>query len=146
MKRPKIIITIIFVIVTASASFALALAQTSTHPPGFPSSFYGVVDDQTVTENSMVTVWINGQLITSSKVKTFGADLVYSLRIPADDPSTTGVIEGGKEGDLLMFTIDELPAHHSDNNTWHGGTNIRLDLTLTEPVLNEKIYLPLIVK
>jgi len=146
MKRPKIIITIIFIIVTTSVSFALVRAQTSILPPGFPSSFFGVVDDPTVTENSVVNVWINGQLISSSKVKTFGSDLVYSLRIPADDLSTSDVIEGGKEGDLLIFTIDDEPAQHSENITWHGGTNIRLDLTLDEQIFNEKIYLPLIVK
>ena len=129
-----------------SISFAVVIAQASTQPPAFPSSFYGLINDESVTENSVVKVWIDGQLITSCRVITYGADMVYSIRIPADDPSTPDVIEGGKDGDVIIFTIDELPARHNDNNTWHGGTNVQLDLSLNEPVTSEKIYLPLIIR
>jgi hypothetical protein len=146
MKRSKIIVTIIFSIMIFTMSFAVVIAQASTQPPAFPSSFYGIINDETVTENSVVKVWIDGQLITSTIVMTYGADLVYSIRIPADDPSTPDVLEGGKDGDLLVFTIDELPARHNDNNTWQGGTNIQLDLSLNEPFTSEKIYLPLIIR
>jgi hypothetical protein len=146
MKRSKIIITIIFSIMIISMSFAVVIAQASTQPPAFPSSFYGLINDESVTENSVVKVWINGQLITTSTVITYGADLVYSIRIPADDPSTPDVLEGGRDGDVVIFTIDELTARHNDNNIWQGGTNIQLDLSLNEPVFSEEIYLPLIIR
>lgn len=108
--------------------------------PPLPSSFYGTVsvNGGIVPEDLPITAWINGVQYAITYTLIYGSDSVYALSVPGDDPSTAGIIEGGTEGQTIVFKIDQLTA--SQSGTWHGGTNPNLNLTAT----GYWIFLPMI--
>jgi hypothetical protein len=102
--------------------------------PPLPSSFYGTVkvNGANVADGTVVSARINGIQYASTNTFTYSGTSVYSLDIPGDDLSTSGVIEGGVENDTIVFFIGSLQA--SPTGTWHGGTNISLNLSASVAV------------
>jgi hypothetical protein len=98
--------------------------------PPFPSSFWGTikVNDANVPEGTLVQALIGGQVYAEGFSQLYQGDAVFALDIPGDDTGTTA-LDGGGEGDTIQFKIGGLLAHQTA--IWHGGTNVRLDLTAT---------------
>ena len=105
----------------------LAARPVLAFPP-LPSSFYGKVkvDGANVPDGTVVRAFINGQAYADAQTQTYQGDSVYSLDVMGDDSSTT-LIEGGLQGDTIVFKIGEEVADQS--GTWKTGTNINLDLS-----------------
>ena len=101
--------------------------------PPLPSSFYGTVklDGENVPGGIQVTAWINDVQYTYSNIQIYEGDTVYSLDVSGDDSSTTGVIEGGTQGDTVIIKIGDRIA--DETGTWQTGTNQSLNLNLYTP-------------
>ena len=116
--------------------------------PPMPSSFWGTVkvNGASVAAGTVVSAKINGVQYASSIVSSYQGDIYYSLDIPGDEPVSPGTIEGGVEGDTIVFYIGTIKANQTA--TWHGGTIISLNLTVytnIEPTAFT-IFLPLILR
>jgi hypothetical protein len=115
-------------------------------PPPLPSSFYGTVkvDGANVPADTLISAWIGSVKHAEATVSLYAGDTMYGLNVPGDDPATPGTIEGGVEGDTVVFHIGGLVADQT--GIWHSGTNVSLDLTYSSAVPPESlIYLPLIL-
>jgi hypothetical protein len=112
--------------------------------PPLPSSFYGTVtlNGANIPVGAQVSAWINGVQYALSHSTLYHGTTIYSLDVPGDDLSTPGTIEGGVEGDTVVFFIRTCQA--TQTGTWHGGTDVRLDLTVTSCQLPYLVYLPLL--
>jgi hypothetical protein len=106
--------------------------------PPMPSSFYGTVkvDGVNVPDGTPIQALINGQIFATGQTQTYQGDSVYSLDIPGDDTSTA-VVDGGQDGDKIVFTINGGVADQT--GTWNSATNINLNLSASrkapEPTL-----------
>jgi hypothetical protein len=113
---------------------AIAICLQTTTPalafPPLPSGFYGTVNisGRLVPDGTLIRAIINGIPYAEAQTLTYQGSSVFSMSIPGDDLSTT-IIEGGKEGDVVNFTIGNLQAEQV--GTWHSGTNVLLDLNAT---------------
>jgi hypothetical protein len=124
----------IFRLIVFLAILCLLLGNTMpvlAGPPILPSSFYGTVKigGANAPVGATVKAKINGVQYALTTVIAYGSDTVYSLDVPADDPGTVGVIEGGVEGDTVVFYVNNQSAN--ETGTWHSGTNISHNLTVT---------------
>ena len=135
MKLSRLILTIIL-------GFALLFWNSSPVDavPPLPSSFWGTVtvNGASVPAGLPISAWINGVQYAVTTTLIYGSDSVYSLSVPGDDPSTTGIIEGGTEGQTIVFKIDQFSANQTGN--WHVASNVSLNLS----AVGYKIFLPLI--
>jgi hypothetical protein len=100
----------------------------------FPSGFFGTIqiDGSDAPTGTVVKPTINGiEYPTSFTVVTSGQ---YGLlNVNADEPSTTGVKEGGVNGDIVNFIaqIGEIVYGLTPTGTWNSGTNQQLNLSST---------------
>jgi hypothetical protein len=111
----------------------LTIAPAVLAVPPLPSSFYGTVkvDGANVPLGTIVSAWINGVQYAEATVSLYAGDTIYGLNVPGDDPATPGTIEGGVEGDTVVFHTGGLEA--DETGTWHSGTNVQLNLTASTP-------------
>jgi hypothetical protein len=110
-----------------------------------PPGFYGMVkvDETNVPAATVISAKINGVQYASTIVTTYQGNTVYSLTVPYDDPYTSGIIEGGVEGDIITFYIGNIMA--SQTATWHAGTLNNLNLTgYSVGPLYFNLYLPVV--
>ncbi len=98
--------------------------------PTLPSSFYGRItfNGGNVPDGTLVRVLINGQSFAEGRSQTYQGGSVYSLDVRGDDTDTPAV-DGGREGDVLHFEVAGAVADQTA--TWHSGTNVQVDLTVT---------------
>jgi hypothetical protein len=122
----------VFTALILAFSVLLFLAQPVKAQPLLPSEFYGTVMINGVTSTTATVV---GKI---NSVQYGGAAswdcvtlpyCVYVLSVPSDDADTTGIIEGGVEGNTVEFYVNGVKANQT--GTWHSGTIVRLDLTVT---------------
>jgi hypothetical protein len=125
MKHAKTIVSLVLILATLFVP-----SMTAQAFPALPSSFYGVVsyNGQNVPDGTVVEALINGQVIAQGLSQTYEGKSVYSLDVSGDD-SQTSEKEGGVEGDEISFRVGGLDA--SQTGTWHSGTNVELNLTVT---------------
>jgi len=125
MKTQSKLIALGLIVVSLLLTSALAVLAG---PPPLPSSFYGTVkvDGANVPDGTTVSAWINGQVYAEGNTQTYEGESFYAMNVPGDDPTTPDIIEGGVEGDSVVFYIGDLEADQT--GTWHSGTNQRLDL------------------
>ncbi|MGB9592698.1 MAG: hypothetical protein ACPL7R_01010, partial [Anaerolineae bacterium] len=115
---------------------SIALPAAADQPPRLPSAFYGTVklNGANVPNGTLVSAWING--VKYAETTTFMTTInseqvsVYTITVPGDDPSTSGV-EGGNEGDTVVFRVDTNLTDQT--GTWHEGTDVALNLTVNCP-------------
>ena len=121
------------VIVILIIGALLVNVSTVSAVPPLPSSFYGTVkvNGANVPDGTLIKASINGQVYSDGQTQTYQGDSVYALDVPGDDSSTTA-IEGGNNGDTILFTIGGHIA--SQTGTWTGASNINLNLSITIPV------------
>lgn len=120
--RPPLIKTLLTI------SIAAAILGMSSAPPILPSSFYGTVtvNGSYIADGTSISAWIDGIQYADTSTFTFEGKSVYTIEVPADNPST-GVKDGGEEGDIIDFKIGSEEADQS--GTWHTGTNVEINLT-----------------
>ncbi len=108
--------------------FVINLQTVLAFPP-IPSGFYGTVkvDGANVPNGTVIYAEIDGQQYASAVVMTYNVDTVYSLDVPGDNSDSPGILEGGVEGDTVVFFIGTIQA--TQTAIWHSGTNISLNLT-----------------
>jgi hypothetical protein len=108
--------------------FNLSAARPNLVAPPLPSSFYGTVkvEAANVPEGTLVRALINGKVYAEKATQTVKADSMYLLNVPGDDPGTSE-IEGGREGDQVVFKIGEAQADQS--GVWESGTIVKVDLS-----------------
>jgi len=127
MKNYKLFLVSSIVITLLMGSIVIVYAV----PPDQPSSFYGeihfVAGDGEPSVGDTIEAYVPGAatFVAQVSIAEYGADLVYSIRVPADDPDTTTVVEGGTEGGLVTFMISTRVVA---TGTWHKGTNVNLDI------------------
>jgi hypothetical protein len=112
--------------------------------PPLPSSFYGTVkyNGGNVPIGFRVSARINGIKYALSPFILHNGDTAYHLDVPGDDSETPDVIEGGVSGDIVTFYVGTTQADQTA--TWHGGTNVALNLTVPSLPKYWLIYLPLV--
>ncbi len=98
--------------------------------PPLPSSFYGTVkvNAASVPDGTLVQALINGKVYAEGKTITYQGDSVYTLDVLGDDTDTS-VVDGGRDGDKIIFTIAGQVAEQT--GTWKGGTNVVLNLSVS---------------
>lgn len=108
---------------------SLNFSSASAIPP-LPSSFYGTIqlNGANVPVGLPITAWIGGTQYALTYPSLYSGITVYSLNVPGDDPSTPE-IEGGKEGDQILFKIAGIPAN--ETAVWHSAMNLQLNLSGT---------------
>ena len=109
----------------------LAITPALALVPPLPSSFYGTVraNGNPVHAGTLVRGFINGVQYAETHTLIYQGDSVYSINIPGDDPSTIGTIEGGKEGDIVQFEIENFLT--GQTGVWHSGTNVEINLNIS---------------
>ncbi len=102
-------------------------APASAIPP-LPSSFYGEVKYNTtnIPDGTLIQALIDGQVYAETYSLTYQGNSVFAIDIPGDNSSTPDK-DGGREGDVVNFTIGGVLADQT--GTWHGGTNTNLDIS-----------------
>jgi hypothetical protein len=122
--------------------FSLLILKSSpvNAVPPLPSGFYGTVtvNGAIVPVDLPITAWINGVQYAITDTLNYGSDSVYAISVPGDDPSTAGIIEGGTEGQTIVFKIDQFSANQT--GIWNNGTNVPLNLS----AVGYRIFLPLV--
>ncbi len=114
--------------------------------PPLPSSFYGEVklNGANVPEDTEVTAWIDGVRYASAAAIIHEGNSVYAFDVPGDDPSTLDVIEGGTQGQTIIFRIGNLVAHNSA--IWRSGKYVEHDLSAGEEMACDcLVFLPLVL-
>lgn len=126
MKTLKALLTVLLAGILLMSNIVAAQAV-----PQLPSSIYGTVkvDGANVPVGAPISAWIEGVQYAVDLAKlNKGGNTVYSLTVPADDP-TTEKIEGGTAGDEIIFHIGDLVAVQT--GTWAGGNQVNINLTGT---------------
>lgn len=120
--------TTAFILISCLALFSPTSVVQAV--PVLPSSIYGSVrvNNANVPDGTLVQAVIAGRVVAYGNTQTYQGGSVYSLDVPGDDPGSA-VVEGGKEGDTIQIKVGGLMADQT--GTWHSGTNVRLDLTVT---------------
>ena len=105
MKLQKSTLTIMVLACVLLATFSVVSAELPA-----PSHFYGQVkiNNENVPDGTEVSAWIDGVMYATANTSTHEGHSVYALDVPGDDPSTLGVVEGGQDGDLIVFKIGDL--------------------------------------
>ena len=98
--------------------------------PSLPSSFHGTVqvNAANVPDGTLIKASINGRAYAEKQTQTIKGVSMYALNIPGDDPTTTDV-EGGRDGDTIVFSIGGTEADQT--GLWKSGTSIALNLSVS---------------
>ena len=130
----------IFTAVFLSICMVFTNVMTVYAMPPMPSSFWGSVYVNGVTPpaGTVVSAWINGVQYAYATGTLNSGVMYYGLNVPGDDPETEEVIEGGIQGNTIIFKIGDLVADQT--GVWRTGTNANINLTATQlfqPVITE---------
>jgi len=118
------------ILLAIALALLYVLPATAIIPPQ-PAIVYGTVTmgGAKVAEGSQITASINGVTYAETSSITYQGNSVYSLDVPGDDLDTPE-IEGGSEGDRIIFKIDGQQAEQTA--AWQQGSNIETNLTATQ--------------
>ena len=132
MRKAYSGLVLVFILVLIGATAASVAAAP---PP--PSSVYGIVSSggANVPNGTVVSAWINGVQYATTPTFTDSGLSVYTFDVPGDDDSTAGTLEGGKEGDPIVFKVGGVIVPQA--GIWHSGSNVQIDLTV--PVATPEI-------
>ena len=81
--------------------------------PPLPSRFYGEItlNGDDAPTGLTLSAWIDGVQYAETSITVAGGHSVYVIDVPADDPDTPG-LEGGQNGDAVVFKLGGHPARH----------------------------------
>jgi hypothetical protein len=125
----RLIVTVCFL----AGQGVIALTQLPVMaqvPPQQPCSFYGEVKVNGEYPQSAVEIraWIGANSYAGVMTFPWNGLSVYRLDVPADDGNTPQQ-DGGKENDMVVFTMSGIEA--ATSGTWQFGKNIKLNVSLT---------------
>jgi hypothetical protein len=142
MKHPRMKNSRLLLALLISIAMICGAVSTAFAVPPLPSSFYGTIEVAGVKApvGAKVSAWVNGVQFAFGTTVDYLGDTVYSLDVPGDDLSTPA-IEGGVDGNLIVFKVNGQPAN--ETGVWHSGTNVPLNLNVTK---QPYIYLPVVTK
>jgi hypothetical protein len=100
---------------------SMLFVAAADFPPPLPSSFYGTVkvNGANVPIGTVVSAWIAGVQMASGNSILYGGESVYFFNVPT-----------GPENAVIIFKVAGKAA--SQTALWHSGTNVNLNLTVTE--------------
>jgi uncharacterized repeat protein (TIGR02543 family) len=113
------------------AILAIGLVGEAWAVPPFPHTFYGTVkkDGANVPDGTLISAWIGGVEYASVSTFTFGADSVYTFKLPGDDQETAEK-EGGVGGEVISFSLGgEMAAQTA---VFSSGSVTQLDITISQ--------------
>ena len=115
-------------------------------PVVMTASFFGTVkiNDENPSSGTTIKAVINGITHGTCMVSVHNGNAVYALSVPGDDPNTPGIIEGGVNGDIVQFLIDNTPSDQT--GTWVSESNTEINLTTSMIIDKNMIYFPLFCK
>ena len=124
MKKRWFIIPIILL-----GMVAIGLVGEAWAVPPFPHTFYGTVkkDGANVPDGTVISAWIGGEQYVSTNTFTSGADSVYTLNVPGDDPETSAK-EGGVNGEIISFYVGSQMA--AQTAIYSSGSVTQLNVTV----------------
>ena len=124
MKTQRTIFAVIMILTMLMTNVSTVHAL-----PPLPSTIYGTVkvDGVNVPLGTAVTAWVNGVEYASTLTTEYLSDSVYSVDVPGDDPATAGILEGGIEGDTIVFHIGDLVA--VETGVWHTGVPATVNIS-----------------
>lgn len=128
---------VVFLLLVACLAAVLGSALVEAEPQ-VPATFYGTVkiNGENVPLYVLVEARVLGVTYATRQVQVSGADTVYVMDVPGDDPSTPGR-EGGQSGDTIQFYIGGLLSQAA---TWQQGVwNLNLTATGSLPTLTPTI-------
>ena len=140
MNKRILINTSIAFIFILTQFISPVLADDPPPAPQVPSAFYGTakVNGLNVAVGTRVSAWINGVEYAYTEVFLHAGDTYYTISVLADN-TLTGDKEGGVINDTVTFYVGGLNA--AETGTWHGGTNVSVNLTANSvdvpPVITE---------
>ena len=108
----------------------LGSANAQTTPPGLPSSFNGEIhfmpDDGGPIEGDLIDAYVTGvtAYVAQANIQTFETNLVYAIKVPADNPATPEK-DGGLDEDTVTFKIGERIVA---SGAWVGGSSVELNI------------------
>ena len=122
---------ILFGATNAGHQSVLAEAVRQPGPPVIPARVFGAVevDNQSAPEGIRVEALIDNVSYATTNVTTSDGQSIYAIEVPGDDPTTEDTVEGGREGDTIVFMVDGVRAN--ETASWRSGELIELDLTVT---------------
>ncbi|OGO06966.1 MAG: hypothetical protein A2Y73_09320 [Chloroflexi bacterium RBG_13_56_8] len=128
---------------TPSLSLDLAIAPPGEgpfRPPILPASFFGAVtiDGSGAPEGTIITVGSDGTPYANTTTFLCGDVPVYRVDVPADNPLTTQVREGGTEGEMLEFTVNGTTT--AQKARWYSASNQKCSLMVGDSF----VYIPFI--
>ncbi len=119
---------LIIPIILAIGLLVFYVQPVSAVPP-IPSGFVGTVTlgGNPVPDGTVVSAQINAKTYASYPTISYNGQSYYTLDVPGDDTDTSDTVEGGVDGDTILFFIGSSQA--AQTGTWHSGVNITLNLT-----------------
>ena len=111
------------------AMIATGLVGEAWGVPSLPTTLYGTVkkDGANVPDGTVVSAWIGGVQYASTSTFTSGADSVYSINVPGDDPETP-TKEGGVSGDVVSFSVGSQMV--TETVVFSSGASMNLNLNI----------------
>jgi hypothetical protein len=91
-------------------ALALVIIVSSSAQVPVPCIYYGTVklDGESIPEETQVLAWIDDTEWIAQRW-TEGGESWYGIEIPYDNPATP-LRDGGAPGDVITFTIGDVPA------------------------------------
>src|SRR4051812_40638609 len=115
-------------VATVLALVLLVAFGATASPPPLPSSFYGSIASSgfSIPAGTRVSAWIGGVKLAEAPVFSADGGTAFVIDVPGDIPDTA-VVEGGHEGEAIVFKVSGAPA--PETASWHTGSYQRRDLT-----------------
>ncbi len=117
--------------VTAIICFMIGSTAVFAAPP-IPANFFGtaLLDGMNVPDGTLIEAVINDVVYATAQTSTYQGESVFSIIVPGDDPDTPNVIEGGQDGDTIIFRIAGNDS--TQNATWASGGGGQTALIATD--------------
>jgi hypothetical protein len=112
---------------------ALAAPQRQGTPPQPPARFFGTVtfDGSPVPPGTEVRALIGGTVYAVTLTVIVDNAAAYVIDVPADDPATPNVVEGGRTGDVVAFQVGGADA--PETGVWRAEEATELNLAALTP-------------
>jgi hypothetical protein len=114
-------------------SRSLPVSARPLAQPVLPARFYGTItlNGGNIAAGTVLSATIGQHLYATTVITPLQGVSSYLIDIPSDDPGTVAV-DGGREGDTVLFIIPGFTA--AQQGIWRTGAIIALNLTMMPTV------------
>lgn len=129
----RLCMLILAVMLVLSVQPVLAAPARQGMPPQPPARFFGTVtlDGSPVPPGTEVRALIDGVVYAVDETTVIDGAAVYLIDVPADDPSTPNIVEGGQTADVVVFQVGGGNAQ--ETGVWRAEEASELNLTALTP-------------